>query len=232
MSRKGNRNSSINNNTELEAIYKLVEELKSDLHEKAIKKIDDLVTEIRQKDKKIEILESKVAVLENTVKLLSSKCDNNEQYSRRTSVRINNIPLPDDGNETAEEVFDKVKDLIEESEAEVAESFIDRAHRVGKPYVDQEGQRKQQVIVKFTTWYHRPLFYGARKKLSSAKVYLDLTQFKFNLLKNAQTKAKDINNVDFVFVDVNCALCVRLKSGTFKYFNTEEQFDKILEDAM
>ena len=54
-SRKGNRNSmSNNNNSEMDALFKLVEELKVDLHEKAIKKIDDLVAEIRLKDKKLK----------------------------------------------------------------------------------------------------------------------------------------------------------------------------------
>ena len=89
--------------------------------------------------------------MENPVHLLSLKCDSNEQYSRRTSVRINNIPLPNDGNENSDQVFEKVKSVIEESEAEVPDHFIDRAHRVGKPFVDHDGTRKQQVIVKFTT---------------------------------------------------------------------------------
>ena len=43
-----------NNNSEMDALFKLVEELKVDLHEKAIKKIDDLVAEIRLKDKKLK----------------------------------------------------------------------------------------------------------------------------------------------------------------------------------
>ena len=33
-------------------------------------------------------------MLQNTVKLLSAKCDSNEWYSCRVLLRINNIPLP------------------------------------------------------------------------------------------------------------------------------------------
>ena len=224
MSRKGNKN-----NMEVEALFKLIEDIKTELQEKAtLKKIDELLAEIRQKDKKIEILESKVAILENSVNLLSIRCDSNEQYSRRTSVRINNIPLPVDGNETSNQVFAKVKSVIEESEADVSEAYLDRAHRVGKPFVDHDGTRKQQIIVKFSTWYHRTLFYRARKKLSSAKVYLDLTQTRFKLLKDSRAKVQGNSKVDFVFADVNCSLCVRLKNGTFKSFNSDEELDKIL----
>ena len=220
-----------NNNMELEALFKLIDEIKTDLQEKAtIKKIDELVAEIKQKDKKIEILESKVAVLENTVRLLSTKCDNNEQYSRRTSVRINNVPLPENGNESSDDVFAKVKN-IEESEAEVDENHVDRAHRVGKPFVAEDGVKKQQIIVKFTTWYHRTLFYRARKKLETAKVFLDLTQTKFKLLKSSQAKVRDNDKIEFVFADVNCALCAKLRNGPFKYFNTEEQLDLIMQSA-
>ena len=190
------------------------------------------MTEIRQKDRKIEILESKVAVLENTVTLLATKCDNNEQYSRRTSVRINNVPLPANGNETSDDVLKKVKEVIEESEADIKEMHLDRAHRVGKPFVDEDGMRKQQIIVKFTTWHHRTLFYRARKKLETAKVFLDLTQTKFKLLKCSQAKVRGSDKIDFVFADINCALCARMKNGAFKYFNTEDQLDKILASPM
>ena len=160
-----------------------------------------------------------------------TKCDNNEQYSRRTSVRINNITLPDE-RETPLDVMNKVKEVIVKSGVEIPDMYLDRAHRVGKPLVGEDGSRKQQVIVKFTTWRHRTLFYQGRKNLTSAKVYLDLTQSKFKLLKRSQTKVVGSNVVDFVFADINCALCARLKNGIFKYFSSDEQLVKILGSPM
>ena len=120
-------------NGELEAIHKLIQDIKTDLAGKATtKKLIELSNEIHLRDSKIEVLESKVAVLQNTVDLLVNKCDNNEQYSRRCSLRINNVPLPDSDNESADDVFEKVKGLIEECELDIPDNVIDRAHRVGK----------------------------------------------------------------------------------------------------
>ena len=174
------------------------------------------------------MLESKIAILENSFNLLAVKCDANEQYSRRTSLRINNIPLPDDGNETADDCMEKVKTLISETGVDIPDTFLDRAHRVGKQITLDDGSVKQQVIVKFTTWHHHTLLYKNRKKLVHAKVYLDLTKSKFKFLKRCQEKVLDSRKVDYVFADVNCAICARMSNGAFRYFNTEAQFDDIL----
>ena len=152
-------------------------------------------------------------VLQNTVKLLSAKCDGNEQYSRRVSLRINNIPLPaNDEDETVDDVVVKVRNLFDEAEVDIPDNCINRVHRVGKLIVGDDGARKQQVIVKFTTWCHHTRFYRSRKKLSAAKVY----------------KVRGSMVVDFVFADVNCALCARMTNGNFKFFSSQEQLDKIL----
>ena len=121
----------------------------------------------------------------------------------------------------------KVKDVIRESGAHIPEVVLDRAHRVGKTK-KIAGVKKQQVIVRFTTWYHRTLLNRNRKTLRDAKIYLDLTKPKFKLLKLSQEKVKDIPSDDFVFADINCALCVRLKNGEFQYFSTEVELDQIL----
>ena len=72
---------------------------------------------------------------------------------------------------------DKVKQLNDESGTEISDHFLDRAHRVGKPFTieDQNGikTQKQQVIVKFTTWYHRTLLY--RKRKNSKNIYRPYT---------------------------------------------------------
>ena len=217
-----------NVNAELENIHKLIKEIHKDSQATA-SKLDELVAEIRSKDRRIEALESEVAVLKNAVNLLSQKCDSNEQYSRRSSLRINNIPLPNEGGrESAEDVMNKVREVITETGADIPNKFIERAHRVGKTSIADDGTRKQQVIVKFTTWYHRTQLYKNRKNLERARVHLDLTQSKFKLLKSCQAKVRESNIVNFVFADVNCALCARMADGAFKYFSSAEQLDKML----
>ena len=193
----------VNFSNELETIRDLITGIKKDLESKATtSQLDELLKQIREKDKKIELLESKVAILENSIKLIEKKCDDNEQYSRRTSVRINHIPLPENGEETADQVFAKVK----ESGVDIPDAFLDRAHRVGKRYLGPDGVRKHQVIVKFTTWFHRSVFYRGRKNLSVAKVHIDLTQSRFKLLKRSQSKTVGSNVVDYIFADINCSL--------------------------
>ena len=79
----------VNIGVELEHINTLIGEIKTELQGKATaEKLDELTAEIRSKDRKIELLESRIAILENTVNLLAQKSDDNEQYSRRSSLRI------------------------------------------------------------------------------------------------------------------------------------------------
>ena len=156
----------LNTDRQIDNKHRLILEIKTDLQNKATSsKLDELLLEIRAEDVKIEIFESQVAVLQNTVKLLSAKCDGNEQYSRRVSLRFNNIPLPaNDEDEIVDDVLVKVRNLFDEAEVDIPDNCIDRVHRVGKLIVGDDGARKQQVIVKFTTWRHRTRFYRSRKK--------------------------------------------------------------------
>ena len=147
---------------ELFKLNQTITEIKTELSSKATeKKLDLLCTILNEKDKRIEVLESQAAVVENTINLLKEKCDNNEQYSRRTSVRIVNIPVPDE-LESAIDCTNMVKEVINESGADLSDECIDRAHRVGRIQVDENGSKKQAMIVKFTSWKHRTRH---RKKL-------------------------------------------------------------------
>ena len=106
----------INMASDLAKIYQLIQEIKDDLKTKATeKKLVELRMEIREKNANIEILESKIAILENNLNLLTTKCDNNEQYTRRVSLRINDILLPVDGKESADQCMHKAKDVIAEA---------------------------------------------------------------------------------------------------------------------
>ena len=99
-------------------------------------------------------------MLQNTVKLLSAKCDSNERYSRRVLLRINNIPLlANDENNTVDDDLAKVRYLFDKAEVDIPDNCIDRVHRVGKLVEADDGTHKQQVIVKFTACRHRTHFY-------------------------------------------------------------------------
>ena len=214
---------------ELSKIHEAISEIRDQLASKETdNKLDAIWEAMKSKDDQIEKMESRIAILENTVNLLSEKCENNEQYSRRSSLRILNIPLPEQ-KETADDCLVKVKALITESGAEIDSNLLDRAHRIGKVIHDRNGgPRRQAMIVKFSTWRDRTCFYRSRKNLAEAKVHIDLTQTRFKLLKTCQAKVEANSKVDYVFADVNCSLCVKLANGKYEYFSNEHQLDTII----
>ena len=189
------------------------------------------LTAITEKNEKIEMLESRVEILESDVviikqtnKLLERKADNNDQYSRRMCLRINGIPMQEGVKENEDICFKKVKDVLKDLPGgnNVNDWEIGWAHRVGKT---NKGCR--QMIVKFSSWRARALVYKNRKSLVDQKIYLDLTT-RFTLLKLAVTRVKDNSKVHFAFSDGNCSLCLRLCDGRYKYFNSEDELDCIL----
>ena len=69
------------------------------------------------------------------------------------------------------------KTLFKEAKVSVPENVLDRAHRIGPIYTDRGSRKKcKSIIVRFTTFRQRILFYRVRKNLKTAKVKLDLTK--------------------------------------------------------
>lgn len=257
--------------TSLQDLHNLILTLQNEQKE-ATAKINLLENELETKEKRIQALDSRVEVLEgdvailihrcnlldsnvdvlkNTCNLLDRKCDDNEQYSRRPSLRISNIP--EAGNkESAETCVELVMDLLNKiPNVEISRDDIDRAHRVGKFFKNVENKdginenvddndinvrnvkptkksRPRQMIVKFKSWDTRTAVYKGRKSLKMNKINLDLTKRRLELKKLAMYKAEGHNLVEYALSDVNCSICIKLKSGEFRYFNSEEELDSIL----
>ena len=154
----------------------------------------------------------RVTLLYKKMFWLELSIDNNEQYSRRTCLRITNIPCEE--KETSEEVLKKEKTIKEEAEVYTPEETIDRAHRVGP-----KKNKNQAIIVNFSTFRHRTLFYRARKKLSNGiKLHADLTKKRFNLLLDVQSFTQGKENVKYVYADINCNWRIRLVTMVKKSF--------------
>ena len=81
-------------------------------------------------------------------------------------LRIKSVPRKD--MEKSDEVLKEVRKLIDEEEVEIPDAVLDRAHRISKA--------NNGIIVRFTTFCHRTLFYRQRKKLNGNSVHLDLTK--------------------------------------------------------
>ena len=73
----------------------------------------------------------------------------------------------------------------------------------------------KSTIVRFTTFRHRTLFYRVRKNLKKAKVKLDLTKSRFDLLKRANNHVKKVRAINFCCADVNCRLVSRRFKSCF-----------------
>ena len=79
---------------------------------------------------------------------LLTKCDDNEQYSRRRCLWIHGIES--NSNEKYEYVMEKIKECYNALELPFNEEIIDRAHRVDKDYTDKISKKKvKSIIVKF-----------------------------------------------------------------------------------
>ena len=220
----------------LAEVYDLLKTLQSE-QSNSNKKIDQLLEEIRAKDEKIrsletrvEQLEGNVSILRNTVNLLEIKSDDNEQYSRRPSLRISHIPSSGYGENANKCVELVIEEFNKIPNVHITKSDIDRAHRVGR-IITGENIRPRQMIVKLKSWDIRAQIYKGRKALKDRKIFTDLTRRRFALLKLANGKANGSEVVDFAFSDINCSLCAKLKNGEFKYFNSETEFDSILSSS-
>ena len=163
------------------------------------------------------------------VLLIPSKKDQNraEQYTRRQSIRIHGVDRKP--GETAEDCLQIVNNIITNQELDIPDVVIDCAHRVG---IARQGN-PPAIIVKFTTWRHRTLFYRARKKITKEfgyKVFLDITKRNIVMMDALRDEIKnnDINTVDFIFCDVNCQPTIKFKSDEYSRFDTYDEGRSIL----
>ena len=108
-----------------------------------------------------------------------------------------------------------------------------RAHRIGASYPDRITSTKyKSIIVRFTIFRHRTLFYRARKNLKSRfKVKFDITKSRFNLLKRTNNHVKEISTINFCYANVKCRLRVKFHDAKQEdsFFSTFEELHDIVD---
>ena len=67
-------------------------------------------------------------------------------------------------------MFNKVEEVFGILDVDIPDNVIDRAHRVGKPYINRKNETCHAMMVRFTTWRHRTKVYRARDKCKSANL--------------------------------------------------------------
>ena len=164
-----------------------------------------------EQNAKIIELQSKIAIQDNALQRLEIKCDDNEQYSRRSCIRIHGVQYNENDDIS---VTNKVEQCCDEIGVKFDMNEIDRVHYIGKPVLDTDSKQKvRSIIVKFKSWKSRTAFYEARprnfmngRKKPDAKsfsVSLDLTNRRYALLTKAKGLVKDNSSVTYALCDIN-----------------------------
>ena len=95
--------------------------------------IQQLHDAIKGQSERIEILESKVVIMQKYIARLENSVDDQEQYQRRLCLRIDGIPPVAQGKEeSGEQCLKKVKAVFNELKVNIPDAVIDRAHRIGQ----------------------------------------------------------------------------------------------------
>ena len=119
--------------------------------------LEKVTSTVEMLQQHVSNLKRENSVLQEKMKLyrqeFDSRCYETEQYSRRLCLRVKNIKKSD--NETSEVVLESIRKLFDEANVVIPDACIDRAHRVSKT--------NDTVIVCFTTFRHRTMFYRNRK---------------------------------------------------------------------
>ena len=193
---------------------------------KQSQEIETLNNKLAMADNKVSVLNDKLAVYGNTITNIKAEQNKAEQYSRRQSLRIYDVPMQ--RNETANDCLAIVKKLITDEELDIPESVIDRAHRIGR-----KGKKPPAIIVKCTTWRHRTLMYRHRETINKNhkwRVSLDLTRANISILEDVRRAVErdKVEEVTFVACDVNCQpfMCTTDKK-LIRFSSVEEALNKI-----
>ena len=215
-----------------ERITKTFNDLINDLKKEMRNEIQNEVSKQCEKlDSENKMLKKQVSELRNLNIKNQVETEDLEQYGRRLCLRIDGVPTVQ--NESSEEVLENVKSLFTELKVEIPDTVLDRAHRIGPSYMDKVSNKNcKSIIVRFTTFRHRTMFYRVRKNLRKGiKVKLDLTKSRFNLLKQANDHVKDVPAIKFCYADVNCRLRVKFRDEREKdsFFSSFEELCEIVD---
>ena len=222
-------------NEQEESLTKTFNNIIADLKKEITKEIQHEVSkQCKQLDSENKMLKKQVVELRELNINNQSRNEELEQYGRRLCLRIDGVPTVK--NESSNDVLEFTKSLFKEAKVEVPDNVLNRAHRIGPNYTDRITSKKcKSIIVRFTTFRHRTLFYRARKNLKSGfKVKLDLTKSRFNLLKKANNHVKEIPAISFCYADVNCRLRIKFHDAKQEdiFFSTFDELCDIVDSEI
>ena len=158
-----------------------MEELLCKFKEKIISKIED---KLKERNLKIQELSPKFTRKKNAFKKLEIISNDNEQCRRRSCSRIHGIEFKEGHNGDVMEELEKIYNVMR-----IPFNEIDRAHGIGKPFLDKERKKK---VIKLRFFKARPQNYvNGREKpgLTSFSVSLDLAVTRY------QQRSRVLSNI-------------------------------------
>ena len=75
------------------------------------------------------------------------------------------------------------------------------------------------------------LYANSKNITSGARIRLDLTEDRYNLLVWARKRVNNCPEVNYVYADINCRLKVKLADESHKFFESMEELNGILSHA-
>ena len=231
------------------AIQPLMNEIATlrELLEKTCEQNESLQSKLLEKNAKIANLkQSVIAATQRNVALHSlilEKADENEQYSRKDSLRISGIAITNDEDNAS--LQQSVITKLGEHGVQIENNDIYRLHRSSKPqpmnnfnkYLNKINKRQlpidqddytetSEVIVRFTRWAPRSRVYDLHYKHDlPIKVKCDLTKFRQDLLKVARQYLEDKKLKGYVYSTGECKLCIKnCDTGKRLFFSNFDDF--------
>ena len=175
------------------------------------KRLEELIA---SKDKEISALKTKVQELEN-------KLDDQEQYSRRTSIRISGIPETEneDPLQLTKEIFNDIG----------INPSINRIHRVGKP--DKKRTSPRQILCQFTNYPDKKSVMikkrDLRKRRPDIFIGEDLTRARDELFYLARQQ-KNSNLFKQVWT-ADGRIGIKKNDDSISYIIRKQELDKIIK---
>lgn len=154
--------------------------------------IQSLQTCVESLTKQLKEKDTTISHLQDQINQLEQKCDTQEQYSRRNSLRLTGLK-EHEHEDIGEVVIDIINNKMKVS-PEIKVDDIDRIHRVGP----KKTNHQRQVIVKFATYRARQRVFEAKRNLREANAGRstnmfwneDLTKKRTTLLWQARQQKK------------------------------------------
>ena len=110
---------------------KLLEDLLNIVKDDLSKKFDEKISE---QSAKIEKFGSIISIYENTIDQLLVKCNDNEQYSRRSCLRIHGVEVKE--KEGKDDVMNTLEQCYSSLDVPFNPNDVDRAHLIGLSHTD------------------------------------------------------------------------------------------------